>query len=338
MSSQLFFSSYNCRGLPKNFNRLHTRPDILKLFERSDILFIQETWLAKQELDLANNLHSNFLATSVAKVDFSEGLLIGRPHGGVSIFYKHSLSRFVTPIYFENCDWCIAIKFKCESTSFTIFNVYLPYENFYNEDEFVEKLGLLESFIETIDDHTFAIVGDFNSNISQINGSIASKFAKLVIDFCDQNSMILSSQIMLPSNSHTCISERWGTTSWIDLLISCPDFHRSEYNLKIEYDLSSKDHIPFCFTLCTSTLPPIVVNDTNSSSNVKKKVKWKNFTINQCSMYKTFTDLFHEQYKFTKLLPNCCDPNCTDYNHRVMLDNAYNTFINCLMASTDKSG
>ena len=336
MASQLRFSSYNCRGLPKNNNRLHIRPDILKLFECSDVVCLQETWLAKQELDLANNLHTEFLAASVAKVDFSEGLLIGRPHGGVSIFYKRSLSRFVTPIYFQNCDWCVAIKCRYGSTSFTIFNVYLPYENFYNEDEFVEKLGLLESFIESIDEPTFAIVGDFNSNISLTNGSLTSKFAKIVIDFCDQNSIILSSQIMLPSDSHTCISERWGTTSWLDLLVSSPDFHRSVCNLKIEYNLSSNDHIPFCFTLCTSTLPPININDTECDFNLKKKVRWKDFTTNQCSIYKTFTDLFHDQYNLAQILPVCRNPNCNDSRHRVMLDNAYNTFVNCLISSTDK--
>ena len=35
-------SSYNLRGLPKNCNGLHL--DIMSLFDKSDIVCVQETW------------------------------------------------------------------------------------------------------------------------------------------------------------------------------------------------------------------------------------------------------------------------------------------------------
>ena len=103
-------------------------------------------------------------------------ILVGRPHGGASIFYKRSLSNCVSPIYFDNCDWCVAIKLTCNSTNFVLFNVYLPYECYNNENEFIEKLSLLESFIHSIDVPSYAVVGDFNSNIRCVNNKINSKF------------------------------------------------------------------------------------------------------------------------------------------------------------------
>ena len=118
--------SYNCRRLPKNFAELHTRPDILGLFEKSDILLFQETWLAKQDLDTCNNLHKNFLSCSVAAVDYSAGLLQGRPYGGVSTFFHKRLANYTSSLYFPDCNWCVGVNFAFESSCFTIINVYLP--------------------------------------------------------------------------------------------------------------------------------------------------------------------------------------------------------------------
>ena len=337
MGSNINIASYNCRGLPKNFSKLHTRPEILKLFECSDIICFQETWLAKQELDLCNSLHSDFSAISVAKVDYRNGILVGRPHGGASIFYNRRFSDLITPIYFKNCDWCVALKLTCDSTCFILFNVYLPYESNANEDEYIEKLSMLDSFIQSVNHPSYAIVGDFNSNISSINGRINSKFGKLVIDFCEQNSTVLSSQIMLPIDSYTYISERWGTTSWLDLLISSTDFHRSVDNLKIIYDLSYNDHIPFCFNVRTSILPPISLCDDSSSNEYSnKKLNWKYLSADQIDLYTTFTDLFFTRLNIKDLVPVCNNPNCTNNEHFVKLDKAYNEIINCMIASSDK--
>ena len=68
--------------LPRSFSELHTRPDILHVFNNNDIIALQETWLAKQDLHLCDNLHPDFLSCGVSAVDYSDGILIGRQHGG----------------------------------------------------------------------------------------------------------------------------------------------------------------------------------------------------------------------------------------------------------------
>ena len=101
--------------------------------------------------------------------------------------------------------------------------------------------------IQNIDNSVYTIVGDFNCNIKDVGGKITSKFAKFVFDLCEENSLILSSKIGLPSDSYTYISDSWGTTSWLDMLISSPDFHNCISDIKVEYNMSSSDHIPFSF-------------------------------------------------------------------------------------------
>ena len=49
--------SYNCRGLPNYTDSLYTRPGILNILNNShnDIVCLQETWLAKQDLLCMSN-------------------------------------------------------------------------------------------------------------------------------------------------------------------------------------------------------------------------------------------------------------------------------------------
>ena len=336
ITTSISISSYNCRRLPKNFTELHTRPDILTLFNSHDIMFFQETWLAKQELQLCNTLHTEFLSAGVAKVDFSKGILVGRPSGGVSIFYNNRLANYVTPIFFHDCDWCVAIKFTFNSTSFTLFNVYMPYEKSDNEDEYVEKLSLLESFIQNVGHSSYALIGDFNCNVKPENGRVKSKFAKLLFDFCENNSLVFTSQNVLPNDSYTYISESWGTTSWLDHVISSCDFHNCVNNLNIEYNVTSNDHIPISFNVNVSTLPIISVCNFVANSSSQKKVCWKKLSDNQRSMYRTFTDVIHEQSDLDNLIPVCFNGNCTDCEHRNNLEHAYNEFVNILKTSGDK--
>ena len=161
----LKFASYNCRKLPKNSTDLHLRPDIVHLFENYDFVLFQETWLAKQDLHLCNSLHKNFLSCSVAKVDYSKGILQGRPSGGASIFYNKSISKFVTPIHFPQCNWCVGIQVEIDSTCFTILNVYMPYETCNHDDEYINNLCILQDIIDGINHSAFAIVSDWNDNM-----------------------------------------------------------------------------------------------------------------------------------------------------------------------------
>ena len=170
MADSLHITSYNCRGLLKTLSKLYVRPDIIGLFDVYDLIFFQETWLAKQYLDNCNSLHPNYFSVNVAAVDYSSGLLKGRPHGGVSIFYHRRLSSSVKPLYFANSDWCVGIDLTVENTSFSLINVYLPYENRVNDDEYTEKLSILENITDSFTHSNYAFLGDWNANIKQCEG------------------------------------------------------------------------------------------------------------------------------------------------------------------------
>ena len=128
--SYLKLACYNSRGLPKSQNDTFLRPDLISVFSNHDIVCLQETWYAKQELHLANTLFPDFTATGVAKTDFSQGLIRGRASGGAIVFYRKCFANSITPILFDQCDWCVGIDVKMGNNRFIILNVYKILEIF----------------------------------------------------------------------------------------------------------------------------------------------------------------------------------------------------------------
>ena len=130
-------------------------------------------------------------------VDYSSGILCGRPFGGVAIFWHCDIDSHVKPIYFD-CDWLIGLELTIEKRVFTILNVYMPYECLENEDNYLSKLTEVITRIEEINHSCVAVFGDFNANLSLNSGS---KFGKYLIDYCNDNHLHISSMIKLPPDS-----------------------------------------------------------------------------------------------------------------------------------------
>ena len=97
----------------------------------------------------------------------------------------------------------------------------MPYESHDHEDLFLEHLDTLKAVIEDLNSTCISIVEDWNSDVSD-NESVFCKHFK---QFCDENSWLLSSELLLPANTFTYLSERWDSTSWLDHCVSTSDGH-----------------------------------------------------------------------------------------------------------------
>ena len=78
-------------------------------------------------------------------------------------------------------------------------NVYTPYEYHSNDDVYLERLAFINAFIEENEYTSVYIMGDFNAAIS--DGK--SLFGQHLIQFCNDNKLILSSRVLLPAASFT---------------------------------------------------------------------------------------------------------------------------------------
>ena len=110
--------SYNC-------NSIRCNSEIVKsLLVDADILFLQELMLERRDLGFLNDFNDNFRHVAYVKDRESAGICEGRPSKGVAIFWRTSLSPFVSPIIIN--DSLIGLLLQTKDFKVLILNVYLP--------------------------------------------------------------------------------------------------------------------------------------------------------------------------------------------------------------------
>ena len=281
----LKLKSFNCRGLPRDRTKLLARrPDIESLFEDSDIIAFQETHYAKQNIQCLNALHPDFVGIGTAKVDECDGVMQGKYSGGVAILWRHALSKYVKQLDIGS-DWCNGVEINLNNSMFVLLNVYLPYQCRENEDIYMENLGILKSLLDDIQCTNIAIIGDFNANLG-ITGT--RLFTNYMLEFCEENSLLISSKLLLPYNSYTYISTRDNIEhhSWLDHVVSSLDFHSCIENITIDYDRADEDHIPISLSIKVDSLPDC----SQSSNSISEKINWEFADEGSMNKYLNNTD------------------------------------------------
>ena len=72
--------------------------ELYALCEAHDIVILQETWLAKNELSLLSNTHCDFIGNGVSSIDDELKLNSGRPHGGIGILWRKHMNKHCTVV------------------------------------------------------------------------------------------------------------------------------------------------------------------------------------------------------------------------------------------------
>ena len=259
--SVLHIASFNCRGINTSLGELN------KLFQKNDIIGIQEHWLNNLELDLLSNINLDFRGFGVSPMDPGPGMLTGRPYGGLGIIWRKTLDNFISQIKTE-CDWMCGISVKSSDREFVLLCVYLPYESPHNVDEYINCLAALETCIQEVNTATVYIVGDFNVDF-QRNAHCTT----LLRDFVSTNDLIIS-DCVFNKNVFSYISDAWSTTSWLDHCISGSDAHRAIKSAWFLDDYISSDHIPLCFSIEFNIIPTYTHKTDNVHGSSFIKHNW----------------------------------------------------------------
>ena len=286
-----------------------------------EILCLQETFLAKQDLDQLNCLNDNFHGAGESTTDLSLGIVRGRIPGGVAILWNKRLDSMINVIRL-GVDWCIAIHLVQDDKECIILNVYTPYESRENEDEYLHRLAFINSFMQDNTCSNIYIIGDMNADASDNN----SLFFKHMSQFCEDYNLILSSKMLMPTNTYTYISEAWHTTSWLDHCISTADAHTSLRSMDILYGKSTTDHIPFTMSIDVDLLPAVVKNSTGNSG----KIDWPSLAEDDLLSYCARTDDLLSRVSICRDAVMCRDIHCKDKNHENALYSMYNSIVNAL--------
>jgi len=91
--NNLSLATHNCQGSKSSL------PDVQNMLNDYQIIFLQETWLAKHQLDNLYCLSVSHFAFGRADYDFNDGLVHGRGHGGTAIYWSKNRKT----LSFSNC-------------------------------------------------------------------------------------------------------------------------------------------------------------------------------------------------------------------------------------------
>ena len=161
LSLPIKICSYNCKGFKFRNNEY-----IRKVLQRTDFLFLQETWLYDFETHVfdTNLPNCQFMAKSAMKNDSGH---MGRPYGGVALIWKKSLSFKVENISTISKRLC-AVKAKSNEVDIILLNLYMPCnEGIVTNEEFFDILCEVASICYTYGDCDIILGGDFNCDIAK---------------------------------------------------------------------------------------------------------------------------------------------------------------------------
>jgi exonuclease III len=309
----------NCRGF------LSSKSGIKELLQDVQVLALQETWLAKQELHYLNFL-DNYDSFGISKTDYSNGLFPGRNSGGVAFLWNRCLN---TQFSIRPCDynqnWLAGLDIIDKSTNvkLSIINVYLPFKSQDNVDEFLECFGVIQQILEEADTTRIMICGDFNCDprILDVFGNTMSSFASDMGLFCVDVDM-------LPADTFTYVSDSWDTTSWIDHCLCTEDAKVLLKELSVDFGVTWSDHRPTLLGIDYSLSPS--VSAETQLEQVVSNVRWHDQGVITEYRQRTEELLHNITINDVEL---CMDASCNNVSHTNQIDQLYNNIVEALKCS-----
>ena len=308
MKHTLDIVTYNVKGFkPRNYNYLD------EIFNKCDMLLLQETWLYNFQSNIVNSVLGNCLYHSTSAMDESNINKPGRPFGGCMIIWKKNLGISIKPVLINNPRICVVEVENHLHEKLLVINVYMPTNDNTLEsfNLFGEVLNSISGLIETYDEHKVIIGGDFNVDFSKNSDN-----SKLLDDFLRFESYKCASSMLKNSIDFTFMSSN-GTKSHIDhfLFSECLFNCFSNYICYVDgHNLS--DHFPVNISFSFDT---DIINDTKSSKNRCEYIDdWESVDKDNLQSYKLVLDTLLDEVKIPNDLKNCKNMACKMHSDVIM--------------------
>ena len=234
MAGSIKITSYNCEGFKfRNYDYLNN------VFNESDILLLQETWLHSFQFNEFTNVLNNCNYHAVTAMDEADIGRVGRPFGGCAIVWHRDLALTVTPVVTNSPRIC-AVIITSGHTSILVMSLYMPTDDDINFVAYGEVLHEISSIINTYDSLDVILGGDLNVDYNRL----ASRNLNLLKCFISQEDLICAT-LPFSDNEYTRIDSR-NNKSFIDhFLISNTVNH---CNISVTHDGNNlSDHSPVSF-------------------------------------------------------------------------------------------
>ena len=313
--------TYNC------YNIKNSIQDICDLCNSYDLIFLQEIWLFQHELPLLSNICSDFEGFGTTAMDISNGIMSGRPYGGVAVLVRKSIRKECQVHMFDDSR-LLGITVNTSDMPCYFLNVYMPYQCDNNYDLFVEYIGKISSIIEESVTSNVIILGDFNAAVDTV-------FESELLEMCKSHQLFVSDYAALgrDSGQYTYVSDAHCTTSWLDHVLCSQDLQRKLQLINILDKLPSSDHLPLSVIIDVRVQAVPSVSTICSSPRSKVIYNWTKADTTDVNNYcmKTYDN-------FSKIcIPpaiKCTNINCKSLEHRHEIDLFYSQICEALHCSS----
>ena len=322
----LKFITYNCKGFKdRNFNYLK------ELFDKNDILFLQETWLYSFQDDIIKNVLPNSECCSVSGMKDDDVGRAGRPFGGSAIVWKNNLPLGVSPIKTNSSRVCAALA-EISNNKFVIISVYMPCNDnsIANINEFEEVLNEISSILDSNDDCQVLIGGDFNLDITRDKSSMIFGHFN---EFLTREGLLCNADIFkLNGNLYTYHGVN-GVTSNIDHFIFSSGFLSciEKFDVLIQgQNLSDHQPLFINYKIDNFVLNNDDINNYEQMNN--DSYNWDNASKENIEMYKNILDELLNAIMIPKEVVECKDMFCTKHGDIIM--EYFNEIVEAVSLST----
>ena len=106
-----------------------------------------------------------------------------------------------------------------------------------------------------------------------------------MLNFCEDQNLIIASYQLLPKDSYTFVSASWGTDTWLDHVVTTEDFNSAIVDMSVCYNITDEDHIPATLSRNVELIPSLTMPNTCSP-----RLIWESISDNDCVKYASITD------------------------------------------------
>lgn len=260
--------SFNCKNVKTSV------PEIIDLCKSSDIIMLQETWLAKDEFPFLDSIHADFLSFGTSAMNLEESVRTGRPHGGMGIMWKRNLDKAIERLEYDSR--IQGVKLSSQGWSILFLNVYMPTAKRENAEEIQDCLARIQVIANKSDATHKVLIGDWNSKPGAVEfdwlKQIAADSSFSIVDF-----------EKLPAGTYTFVSDAHGSVSWLDHALFSDGFKAACSDVHVHHEFLTSDHKPLALTLELGSIPR--VTEAEIDPYVVKAVCWDKVTQEQRSVF-----------------------------------------------------
>ncbi|XP_022823639.1 uncharacterized protein LOC111354417 [Spodoptera litura] len=196
----------------------------------------------------------------------------------------------------------------------------MPTESNDNLVEFTECLSEMTAIIDSHNVESVFMLGDFNAHPGE-------SFAIELLTFCEEQSWSCVDLELMPSDSHTFVSDSHGCRRWLDHCLVTNAARQSVSAASVLYNTYWSDHYPVSI-LCNLNLVEPKISIPTGCIN---RIVWGERDSLQIAKFKDICQSRLREVDFPSELRNCSDNLCCNKSHKILLDNMYDEII-CILS------